>query len=221
MDSLDARLIELNEALLKLSAGQKPDEKMIDQARQVLSGGRPTINTGSGNDTVIINHGDDNGCECPPGATGPTGATGPQGEIGSTGPIGATGPTGATGPSGENGATGESGATGEPGPPGATGATGECSCQCQTTLVSQDYTVTLDDYYVGVNSDGPVTITLPADCTDCHQVIVKAEMGPPLGNRKITIVSEDGTIDEELEYIIEVPYQSVHLICRGGDWWII
>jgi hypothetical protein len=89
-------------------------------------------------------------------------------------------------------------------------------------LVSTDYTATLDDYYIGVNSTRPVTITLPADCTDCHEIIVKAEMGPPLGNRKIIILAAEGqTIDDETEYVMEVPYQSVHLICRGGNWHII
>jgi hypothetical protein len=84
----------------------------------------------------------------------------------------------------------------------------------------------VDDYYIGVNSAGPVTITLPADCDDSCEIIVKAEMGPPLGNRKITIVPpDDGSsiilIDGKLSYVIEVPYQIVNLICRGGDWWII
>jgi hypothetical protein len=47
-------------------------------------------------------------------------------------------------------------------------------------------------------------------------------MGPPLGNRKITIVTSDGsTIDGDYDYVIEVPYQSVHVICRGDNWWII
>jgi hypothetical protein len=50
-------------------------------------------------------------------------------------------------------------------------------------------------------------------------------MGPPLGNRKITIKVQDDMsehfIDGQLEYVIEVPYQSVNLICRDGSWWII
>ena len=203
MNALEARLVELNEALLKLSAGQRPDEKMLQQARQVLAGA--TIHTGPGNDTVIINQGDNNDCnECPPGPPGPPG------------PIGETGPPG---PSGE---TGEQGPPGEPGPIGPPGPPGECSCECSATLVSQDYTAQMDDYYIGVNSSGPVTITLPADCDDCDEIVVKAEMGPPLGNRKITVTTSDGsTIDGDDEYIIEVPYQSVRLICRGGEWWII
>jgi hypothetical protein len=55
---------------------------------------------------------------------------------------------------------------------------------------------------------------------------VKAEMGPPLGNRKITILpSEDGDntsyIDGNEGIVLQEPYESVRLICRGGNWWII
>jgi hypothetical protein len=80
----------------------------------------------------------------------------------------------------------------------------------------------MDDYYIGVNSSGPVTITLPADCDDCHQIIVKAEMGAPLGNRKVTIAASNGsTIDGSADYVMEVPYESVTLLCRGSNWNIV
>jgi hypothetical protein len=80
----------------------------------------------------------------------------------------------------------------------------------------------VDDYYIGVVSTGPITITLPADCNNSCEIIVKAEMGPPLGNRKITIVGQGGAlIDGKDSYVIEVPYQSINLICRDNDWWII
>jgi hypothetical protein len=208
MNALEARLIELNDALLKLSDRREvPNDALLYQARQVLSGGAymPPIDTGSGNDTVVINQGDNNDCnKCVPGPQGP------PGEDGATGPIGPPGQTGEPGP---------------PGPPGATGPAGppgECSYKCTSILVSQDYTVEMDDYYIGVNSSGPVTITLPSDCTDCHQIIVKAEMGPPLGNRKVTIVAGNGsTIDGSADYVMEVPYESVTLLCRSGNWNIV
>jgi hypothetical protein len=84
----------------------------------------------------------------------------------------------------------------------------------------------VDDYYIGVVGTGPITITLPADPSDSCEIIVKAEMGPPVGNRKITIIAVDDDsslieIDGKLGYVIEVPYQSVRLIFRGGNWWII
>lgn len=202
MNALERRLIELNDALIKISQGQRPDDDVMKKAYQTLAGDmQPIIKTGAGDDTVIINNNGDNCNECPPGPPGPPGPQGPQGE---------------TGPPGEQGAPGEPGPIGPPGPPG------ECSCKCSAILVSQNYTVTLDDYYVGVNSNGPTIITLPSDCPDCHEIIVKAEMGPPLGTRKITITTSDGSfIDGSNNYIIEVPYQSVNIICRGGDWWII
>jgi hypothetical protein len=208
MNALEARLIELNDALLKLNDRREvPNDALLQQARQVLSGGAymPPIDTGPGNDTVIINQGDSNDCnKCVPGPQGP------PGEDGATGPIGPPGQTGEPGP---------------PGPPGATGPAGppgECSYKCTSILVSQDYTAQMDDYYIGVNSSGPVTITLPSDCTDCHQIIVKAEMGPPLGNRKVTIVAgNSSTIDESADYVMEVPYESVTLLCRDSNWNIV
>jgi hypothetical protein len=47
-------------------------------------------------------------------------------------------------------------------------------------------------------------------------------MGPPLGNRKVTIDTTDGsTIDGEEDYVIEFPYGSLRVISRGGEWYII
>lgn len=202
MNSLEARLVELNEALLKMSAGQRPDDKMLDNARQIISGGSiPPLNTGNGDDTIIINQGDNNDCNCPPG---------PQGE---------QGPAGPAGPQGETGQDGEPGPQGEPGPPGPPGPVGECTCKCSAILVSEDYDATLDDYYIGVNSNGPVTITLPGDSNDCDKIIVKAEMAPPIGNRKITIRGAGNElIDGYVERTIQVSHESITLIYRGGEW---
>lgn len=186
MDSLDRRLIELQGALLKLATGQPVSTEIFEQAQRALSGVSAELNLGPGNDTVVINNGNNNNCECP---TGPTGPSGPPGD---------TGPTGPSGPS------------------------GSCACPSSCILVSEDYQATNSDYYIGVNSEDPVTITLPEDCTDCQQLVIKAEMGPPLGNRKVTITTSDGSlIDGESSYVIEVPYQTVHILCRGGEWHII
>jgi hypothetical protein len=218
MDSLERRLVELNDALLKLSTGQgPPSPELLEQARQVLSGSY-NINTGPGDDVVIINkYGANNGCEQQSGATGPEGPPGPAGEQGATGP---------QGPEGPPGQDGEQGPQGEPGPIGPTGATGVCGCECRRIVVSEDYNAEMDDYYIGVNSSGPVTITLPANTGNGCEIIVKAEMGPPLGNRKITILPAPDEnnlvlINGEESYVMEVPYQSVRLINRNGDWWII
>jgi hypothetical protein len=64
-------------------------------------------------------------------------------------------------------------------------------------------------------------VTLPPS-TSCQEIIIKAEMGPPLVNRKITVKSSDGsTIDGKASYIIEVPYDYVRLLYRGVNWHIV
>lgn len=123
------------------------------------------------------------------------------------------------GPPGEQGPPGPPGPQGPQGPPGPPG---ECTCKCKSTVVSDDYTATCDDYYIGVDSNKPVTITLPENCAACCEIIIKAEMGPPLGNRKVTVTTSDASlIDGEGDYVITVPYGSVRVICSDGDWYIV
>jgi hypothetical protein len=51
---------------------------------------------------------------------------------------------------------------------------------------------------------------------------VKAEMGPPLGFRKVLVTTADGSlIDKYTVYVMSKPYESVRVICRGGKWHII
>jgi hypothetical protein len=183
MDSLQRRLVELNEALIKLSSGHPPTEEQLQQARQVLAGGY--IDTGPGNDVVIVNK---NGGECPPGPPGPPGPEGPPGL---------------------------------PGPPGPPGPSGDL-CTFNTILVDESYYATANDCYIGVNSEKATTIYLPKEPVDGKYIIVKAEMGPPLGNRKVTITTDDGTlIDGDVDYILETPYSSVSFVFRGDDWHIV
>lgn len=225
MDGHDRRLIELQQALLQLGEGKPIDPILLQNAQLQLAGGKIPINTGAGNDTVIINNNGDECDKCPPGPPGPPGPQGPQGEQGPEGPQGPIGPSGEQGPQGDQGPIGErgeQGPPGEPGPQGPVGPPGNCSCECKAILVSQDYIAQMDDYYIGVNSDRPTTITLPANCTTCDEIIVKAEMGPPLGNRKVTVATSDGsTIDGNTTYVMEVPWQTINLICRDGNWYII
>ena len=193
MDSMSRRLIELQGALLKLATGQPVSQDQFEQAQKALSGYTWDINTGPGNDTVVINKTINKNSDCGTGVTGATGATGVTGE---TGAAGVTGPTGAS-------------HSGSP-----------CATSC--VLIAESYQATAQDYYIGVDSNQPVTVTLPPDASDCQQLIIKAEMGPPLGNRKVTVTTSDGgTIDGGTTYVIEVPYQSVHLIYRSSNWFII
>jgi hypothetical protein len=179
MDSLERRLIELNQVMIKLAAGEPVDPKYIEQAQASLAGARFDIDTGPGNDTVIINTGGGE-CDCPPGPPGPQGPPGP------------------------------------PGPPG------HCDFAFKCVVVDKDYDVQPDDYYIGVDSDDPVTLTLPCDLDQCMMIIVKAEMGPPMGNRKVTIETSGAClIDGEETVVLQSPYEFVSMMYRGNNWHIV
>lgn len=192
MNNIDRRLIELNDALLKLSTQKTPvDDAVLQQAQSAVSGVTIPINTGSGNDTVVINTNDDCCKDCPPGPPGPPGEKGDPGD------------------------KGEKGDKGDPG-----------SFSCSKITISENYIAKCDDWYIGVSSVKPITITLPCGCDDNCEIIIKAEMGPPLGNRKITIIpcNDDSTIttiDGNLKLVLEVPYSSVRLLFNNGNWWTV
>ena len=215
MSSQNRDLIYLKQVLAKFSRRELLSNSEIDLVRAYIQAGGTLEQPGTQSVTQHQGTTGSTGCDpCPPGATGATGPEGPAGATGATGPAGEGG--------GASGATGATGPEGPPGPAGATGATGNCSCKCSARLVSQDYVATVDDYYIGVNSLGPTTITLPNNPPDCTEIIVKAEMGPPLGNRKVTVAAPAGSnIDGSSTYVIEVPYQSVNLLSRGGTWHIV
>jgi len=148
---------------------------------------------------------------------GAPGATGPQGP---PGPAGPDGPQGLQGPEGPEGPRGPSGLIG---PQGPEGPSGECDCNTNTTLISTDYLVkNPSDYYIGVMCDNPITVTLPPNPQEGYQVIVKLEMGPPIGNRKVTITTNDGSlIDDVSSVTLKTPYEVIRLLYRGGNWHII
>lgn len=73
-----------------------------------------------------------------------------------------------------------------------------------------------------MNSEGPTTIYLPNVAFDGKNIIVKSEMEPPMGNRKITVKSDVGElIDGYTEYVIQVSHEFVSVIYRGNSWHII
>jgi hypothetical protein len=85
--------------------------------------------------------------------------------------------------------------------------------------VTNNYTATVSDEYIGVNSSVAVTITLPLGVTG-RVYYIKDELGQ--GSGKITI-QPSGTekIDDKANYVISVPYQSVAVVFRAGQWRII
>ena len=95
-------------------------------------------------------------------------------------------------------------------------------CDCQVRTITTDYYAGDADCYIGVCSKEPTTVHLPANPANGRIIIVKAEMKPPLGNRKITIVGQNGAlIDGYSDYIISVSYESVTVLFRGKNWHII
>lgn len=89
-------------------------------------------------------------------------------------------------------------------------------------LINNNYTTLLDDYYIGINAEKPITITLLPNAKDGVEHVIKAEMKPPIGKRIITIETIDGsTIDGYLIYLIQVSHDNIRLFRRGGQWHII
>jgi len=84
---------------------------------------------------------------------------------------------------------------------------------------SVDYTVSPEDEYIGVSSASTVQITLPPG-VDGRVYTIKNERGSNFGN---IIVKPDGSeqIDGKGNYVIKSPYQSINIVSRAGDWWII
>lgn len=112
------------------------------------------------------------------------------------------------------GIPGPQGPQGPEGPPGPEGPSGSL-CLNKVTI-SDDYTTQDDDWFIGVKTEKPITITLnPNSC----YLIIKLEMGAPIGTRKVTIVSSEN-IDGNSNLILKNPYQSVVLI-KGSGWNII
>jgi hypothetical protein len=86
-------------------------------------------------------------------------------------------------------------------------------------ITSSTYTLTPQDYYIGINYAGAVTITLPIPRKNGKTYIVKDELGEAsMGvNRYITILpSGSDTIDGRDRAIIAYDYGSLTFVYRNG-----
>ena len=180
------------------------------------------------------------GATGPQGPTGNTGATGPQGPTGNTGLHGIQGLTGNTGLTGPRGP----GVTISETPPADPNHTdlwwndvnGELyiyyvnewvntnnlgngsTIPVRSTIVitNTTYTVTANDWYVGVNCANTVTVTLPAG-TPGQEIIVKDESG----NCSIHPIILAGNVDNDANgAILAVNNGGIHMLYRAG-WRII
>lgn len=84
-------------------------------------------------------------------------------------------------------------------------------------VTTPTYTVSGEDYYVGVNYAGPTTITLPSTPSSGRKIIIKDESGNAETN-PITVV---GTVDNDTGgFIIQINNGAIQMIYRSG-WRII
>lgn len=97
--------------------------------------------------------------------------------------------------------------------------TSQIKCCCVVKVVTSNYYVQDSDYYIGVKSSGPTIIYLQDNPKDCLEIVIKADMPPPIGNKKVIIQSQGAaTIDGGTSVILSVSYASIRLISQGGTW---
>lgn len=84
-------------------------------------------------------------------------------------------------------------------------------------ITTPTYTVSDEDYYMGVNYTGPVTITLPVTPNSGRMIIIKDESGNASTN-PITVL---GTVDNDTGgFIIQLDNGAIQMIYRNG-WRIV
>lgn len=89
------------------------------------------------------------------------------------------------------------------------------------SVTSSSYSVTLNDYYIGVNYAGAVTITLPKADREGKIFIIKDELGEASKgtNRYITILpSNSDLIDGRDRAILAFDYGSLSFIWKDNSW---
>lgn len=110
---------------------------------------------------------------------------------------------------------------GPPGPQGEPGPPGTSSCVLNTVLTDKDYSAKETDCYIGVNATKATNIILPTTPQNGKQYVIKAEMDPPLGTRKITVKGNGNLIDGDSSKVLENAYECLTIIFREGSWHIV
>lgn len=93
-----------------------------------------------------------------------------------------------------------------------------------TSVTSSSYTIRPQDYYIGVNYAGAVTITLPRADREGKTFIVKDELGEASRgtNRYITILpTGSDLIDGRDRAILAFDYGSLTFIWKGNSWRVV
>lgn len=93
-----------------------------------------------------------------------------------------------------------------------------------TSVTSSSYTIKLQDYYIGVNYAGAVSITLPKADREGKIFVVKDELGEASKgtNRYITILpTGSDLIDGRDRAILAFDYGSLTFIWKGNSWRVV
>lgn len=93
-----------------------------------------------------------------------------------------------------------------------------------TSVTSSSYLITLDDYYIGVNYAGAVSLTLPSADREGKKFVVKDELGEASKgtNRYITILpTGSDLIDGRDKAILAYDYGSLTFIWKGNSWRVV
>lgn len=114
---------------------------------------------------------------------------------------------------------GPAGPPGPPGPPGPVGPKGDTGSlgNVPVSLIDQEnYSPTLDEYFLGVIYDNTVNITLPVGVSGkCY--IIKDSVGNANSN-PITVTATGSTIDGETSFILDLDWACIGLIYNGIEW---
>ena len=89
---------------------------------------------------------------------------------------------------------------------------------------SSSYLITLNDYYIGVNYAGAVSLTLPSADREGKKFVVKDELGEASKgtNRYITILpTGSDLIDGRDKAILAYDYGSLTFIWKGNSWRVV
>lgn len=89
--------------------------------------------------------------------------------------------------------------------------------------VTGTYEVLESDYYIGVNTAGPVTLNLPlaALVGSAKVYIIKDETGQAATNAINIIPAAGNLIDGQASYVISIGYESITMVCDGTNWLIV
>jgi hypothetical protein len=90
-----------------------------------------------------------------------------------------------------------------------------------TKLITDDYVITLNDFYIGVNLEKSINMKLPENPTDGMYLIIKIEM-KNVDDKKLTITTEGKTLIDQNDFVeLRYPNETISLISRNGKWNII